>query len=241
MRPATQRALDNRAPTRLVMRAPMIISAPDLVVYRRNILCAGESVGTGIADLLPRVRRTRARGRSNLTWLSPYLKEGATRATTGVRLSTPEGCDLGFYGCGDAGVPTGSRLRIVITAGGRWRSRSVYRAGPVQRAPLGPPQGTAAAHGRPGTAIFCPSGDTPPEMPQAADAKGKHRRSLSTSSRGALRCFPSRRYLLPSPPARTQPSLPSAPARAPRPGLRSFPARPGAITARRRPATLMPP
>ena len=81
MRPATQRALDNRAPTRLVMRAPMIISAPDLVVYRRNILCAGESVGTGIADLLPRVRRTRARGRSNLTWLSPYLKEGATRAS----------------------------------------------------------------------------------------------------------------------------------------------------------------
>src|ERR1035437_7009921 len=73
--------------------------------------------------------------------------------TTGVRLSTPEGCDLGFYGCGDAGVPTGSRLRIVITAGGRWWSRSVYRAGPVQRAPLGPPQGTAAAHGRPGTAI----------------------------------------------------------------------------------------
>src|ERR1017187_98693 len=66
-------------------------------------------------------------------------------ASTGVRLSTAEGCDLGFYGCGDAGVPTGSRLRIVITAGGRWWSRSVYRAGPVHRAPLGPPQGTAAA------------------------------------------------------------------------------------------------
>jgi len=174
-----------------------------------------------------------------VTGRSPSLRGRGRR--TGVRLSTPEGCDLGFYGCGDAGVPTGNRLRIVITAGDRWWSRSVYRAGPVQRAPLGPPQGTAAAHGQPGTAIFCPSGDTPPEMPQAVDAKGKHRRSLSTSSRGALRCFPSRRYLLPSPPARTQPSLPSAPARAPSPGLRSFPARPGAITARRRPATGMPP
>src|ERR1035437_5890171 len=64
----------------------------------------------------------------------------ACSVATGVRLSTPEGCDLGFYGCGDAGVPTGSRLRIVITAGGRWWSRSVYRAGPVQRAPLGPPR-----------------------------------------------------------------------------------------------------
>jgi hypothetical protein len=37
---------------------------------------------------------------------------------TGVRLNTPEGCDLRFYGCGDAGVPTGRGLRIVITAGG---------------------------------------------------------------------------------------------------------------------------
>lgn len=63
-----------------VMHASMIISGPDLVAYRRNILCAGESVGTGIPDLLPRVRRTRARGRSNLTCLSLYLKEGATRA-----------------------------------------------------------------------------------------------------------------------------------------------------------------
>jgi hypothetical protein len=59
----------------------LLISAPDLVAYRRTILCAGESVGTGIADLLPRVRRTRARGRSNLPWLSLYLKEGATRAS----------------------------------------------------------------------------------------------------------------------------------------------------------------
>src|ERR1022692_4454799 len=60
---------------------------------------------------------------------------------TGVRLSTPEDCDLGFDGCGDAGVPTGSWLRVVITAGGCWWSRSVYRAGPFQRAPLGPPAG----------------------------------------------------------------------------------------------------
>src|ERR1035437_7935979 len=156
---------------------------------------------------------------------------------TGVRLSTPEDCDLRFYSCGDASLTTGSQLRIVITARGRCWSRSVYRAGrfSVLR------WGAAAAHGRPGTAIFCPSGDTPAEMPQAADAKGKHRRSLSTSSRGAPRCFPPRRYLLPSPPGKTQPSLPSAPARAPRRSLRPCPARPGAITARRRPATGMPP
>ena len=30
-----------------VMHASMIISAPDLVAYRRNILCAGEWVGVG--------------------------------------------------------------------------------------------------------------------------------------------------------------------------------------------------
>jgi hypothetical protein len=70
---------------------------------------------------------------------------------TGVRLSTPEGCDLRFYGCGDAGVPTGIRLRIVITGGICCWSRSVYRTGPVQRAPLGPPQGTAAAAATAGT------------------------------------------------------------------------------------------
>ena len=29
------------------MHASMIISAPDLVAYRRNILCAGEWVGVG--------------------------------------------------------------------------------------------------------------------------------------------------------------------------------------------------
>jgi hypothetical protein len=29
------------------MHAPMIISAPDLVAYRRNVLCTGESVGRG--------------------------------------------------------------------------------------------------------------------------------------------------------------------------------------------------
>ena len=71
--------------------------------------------------------------------------------STGVRLSTPEGCDLRFYGCGDASVPTGIRLRIVITGGICCWSRSVYRTGPVQRAPLGPPQGTAAAAATAGT------------------------------------------------------------------------------------------
>ena len=44
---------------------------------------------------------------------------------TGVRLSTPEDCDLRFYSCGDAGLTTGSQLRIVITARGRCWSRSV--------------------------------------------------------------------------------------------------------------------
>ena len=29
------------------MHASMIISGPDLAAYRRNILCAGESVGQG--------------------------------------------------------------------------------------------------------------------------------------------------------------------------------------------------
>jgi hypothetical protein len=83
-KPITESNLILRAPTQraAVMHASMIISAPDLVAYRRNILCAGEWVGrqAGVADLLPRVRRTRARGRSNLTCLSLYLKEGATRA-----------------------------------------------------------------------------------------------------------------------------------------------------------------
>jgi hypothetical protein len=46
-------ARGERAQSRL-MHASMIISGPDLVAYRRNILCAGESVGTGIPDLLPR-------------------------------------------------------------------------------------------------------------------------------------------------------------------------------------------
>src|ERR1035437_6109176 len=48
---------------------------------------------------------------------------------TGVRLSTPEDCDLRFYSCGDVSLTTGSQLRIVITARGRCWSRSVYRAG----------------------------------------------------------------------------------------------------------------
>ncbi len=39
---------------------------PDL-----DILCAGESVGTGIGDLLYRVCWTGARGRSSFTWLAP--------------------------------------------------------------------------------------------------------------------------------------------------------------------------
>ena len=46
--------LDNQQQRGLVMHASMIISGPDLIAYRRNILCAGESVGTGIPDLLPR-------------------------------------------------------------------------------------------------------------------------------------------------------------------------------------------
>jgi len=46
--------LGENARSPAVMHASMIISGPDLVAYRRNILCAGESVGTGIPDLLPR-------------------------------------------------------------------------------------------------------------------------------------------------------------------------------------------
>ena len=67
---------------------------------------------------------------------------------TGVRLSTPEGCDLWFYGCGDTGVPTGSRLRIAITAGGRCWSRSVYRAGQFSVLRWGRRSGSRAAPGQ---------------------------------------------------------------------------------------------
>src|ERR1035441_677265 len=64
---------------------------------------------------------------------------------TGVRLSTPEDCDLRFYSCGDAGLTTGSQLRIVITARGRCWSRSVYSAGRFSALRWGRRSGSRAA------------------------------------------------------------------------------------------------
>src|ERR1035437_9369825 len=68
---------------------------------------------------------------------------------------------------------------------GSQREAAVGHGGYMARAGSARSAGAAAAaHGRPGTAIFCPSGDAPAEMPQAVDARGKHRRSTSTSTRG---------------------------------------------------------
>src|ERR1035437_8334392 len=64
---------------------------------------------------------------------------------TGVRLSTPEDCDLRFYSCGDAGLTTGGQLRIMITARGRFWSRSVYRAGRLSVLRWGRRSGSRAA------------------------------------------------------------------------------------------------
>src|ERR1017187_345267 len=133
----------------------------------------------------------------------PCTRSPGRGVRTGVRLSTPEGCELGFYGFGDASVPTGRQLRIAITAGAAVGHGAYIERGRFSVPGRGHPQGTAA-HGRPKSSTSGLFRDTPPEMRQAVDAKGKHRRSVPTSSRGALRCFPPRRYLLLSPPVKTR-------------------------------------
>src|ERR1039457_7609153 len=96
----------------------------------------------------------------------------APEGATGVRLSTPEGCELGFYGFGDASVPTGRQLRIAITAGAAVGHGAYIERGRFSVPGRGHPQGTAA-HGGPKSStsgVFC---GPPPEMGAAAGATRK--------------------------------------------------------------------
>src|ERR1019366_6967058 len=137
----------------------------------------------------------------------PCTRSRGRGVRTGVRLSTPEGCELGFYGFGDASVPTGRQLRIAITAGAAVGHGAYIERGRFSVPGRGHPQGTAA-HGRPQSSTSRLFRDTPPGLfrapppkgRQPGDEKGKHRGSVPPSTRGPPRSSPPRRYLLPSPP-----------------------------------------
>src|ERR1017187_9776242 len=102
------------------------------------------------------------------------LRRTRARYPTGVRLSTPEDCDQRFYSCGDAGLTTGSQLRIVITARGRCWSRSVYRAGRFSVLRWGRRSGSRAAR----DSYFLPLGQHGGEK---AEGRGRKREASAGS------------------------------------------------------------